>query len=101
LKYYHPCNRIPEVTEETNHQDVIENYFQFKRPPTHQQVASYGQLTEEFGIADLTRGQKVSGHRGYFLCHNGVKLALALAQYGLHFLEERGFSWYQTPALIL
>lgn len=47
---------------------------------------SYQQLNEMFGISDLTRGQKVSGHRGYFLCTNGVKLALGLAQYGLDFL---------------
>lgn len=39
-----------------------------------------------FRISDLGRGQKVSGHRGYFLCTNGVKLALAVAQYGLEFL---------------
>ena len=39
-----------------------------------------------FGIADLSRGQKVSGHRGYFLCTNGIKLALALAQYGIDFM---------------
>lgn len=36
-----------------------------------------------FGISDLKRGQKVSGHRGYFLRHNGLKLSMALTQYGL------------------
>jgi len=28
-------------------------------------------------------------------------LAIALAQYGLYFLESKGYSLYQTPALIL
>ena len=51
-----------------------------------QKVKSYQELTEQFKIADLGRGQKVSGHRGYFLMNNGLKLALALAQYGLEFL---------------
>jgi len=36
-----------------------------------------------FGISDLPRGQKVSGHRGYFLCNNGVKLAMGISQYAL------------------
>jgi len=30
-----------------------------------------------------------------------VKLALAIAQYGLDFLEKKGYNLYQTPALIL
>jgi seryl-tRNA synthetase len=64
-------------------------------------VKSYQTLTQEFGIADLARGQKVSGHRGFFLLTNGLKLALGLAQYGLDFLEGKSFSCYQTPALIL
>lgn len=54
-----------------------------------------------FKISDLTRGQKVSGHRGYFLTTNGVKLALGIAQYGLEFLQKKGYDIYQTPALIL
>lgn len=74
----------------------VREHFTSQKP-----IKNYQELTQEFGIADLTRGQKVSGHRGYFLCGNGVKLALALAQYGLDFLEKRGFSLYQTPALIL
>lgn len=36
-----------------------------------------------FEISDLKRGQKVSGHRGYFLKHNGLRLALALTNYGI------------------
>ena len=62
---------------------------------------SYQELNNTFKISDLSRGQKVSGHRGYFLCTNGVKLALGIAQYGLEFLQSRGYELYTTPALIL
>lgn len=62
---------------------------------------SYQQLSEIFKVCDLKRGQKVSGHRGYFLTGPGVKLALGLAQYGITFLEKKGYSLYQTPAMIL
>ena len=48
----------------------------------------------------MARGQKVSGHRGYFLKNNGLKLALALTQYAVDFLEQKGYTLYQSPAII-
>ncbi len=61
----------------------------------------YQELNEKFEISDLKRGQKVSGHRGYFLKNNGLKLSFALTQYGIEFLENQGYSLYQAPAIIL
>lgn len=69
-----------EASSSTDHEAIVKEMYAGKAGP------SYQQLNEIFGISDLTRGQKVSGHRGYFLCTNGVKLALGLAQYGLDFL---------------
>jgi len=46
---------------------------------------------------DPERGVKVAGHRAYFLRGWGVKLNMALIQYGLDFLEERGYVRTQTP----
>jgi seryl-tRNA synthetase len=34
----------------------------------------------------MKRGSKVAGHRGYYLKGPGVRLALALIQYGINFL---------------
>jgi seryl-tRNA synthetase len=48
----------------------------------------YQELNEKFEISDLKRGQKVSGHRGYFLKNNGLKISFALTQYGIEFLEN-------------
>lgn len=46
---------------------------------------------------DPKRGAKVSGHRGYFLKNMGVMLNMALVNYGLNFLTQRGYTAIQTP----
>jgi len=46
---------------------------------------------------DPERGSKVASHRGYFLKGPGVRLNLALIQYGLDFLEQRKYTALQTP----
>lgn len=51
-------------------------------------------------MTDLRRGQKVGGHRGYFLTGNGMKLALGLTSYAINFLEDQGYRMYQSPAII-
>jgi len=42
----------------------------------------------------MKRGQKLAGHRGYFLKGVGVKLAKALASLSLNFLEKEGYTLY-------
>lgn len=46
---------------------------------------------------DPKRGQKIAGHRGYFLKGPGVMLNMALIQYGLHFLAKKGYTPMQPP----
>jgi len=50
---------------------------------------------------DAPRGSKVAGHRGYFLKGFGVKLNLALIQYGIDFLSKRSYTPMQTPFFML
>jgi len=56
----------------------------------------YDQILQMIGGVDMTRGSKVSGNRCYFLTGIGVRLNLALVQYGLDFLtrEELGDGKY-------
>lgn len=51
------------------------------------------------GIAgyDPKRGQKIAGHRGYFLTGPGVLLNNALINYGLSFLTKKGYTAVQPP----
>lgn len=50
---------------------------------------------------DPERGQKVVGHRGYFLKNYGLRLNQALINYGLDFLSQRNFTLLQTPFMML
>ena len=63
---------------------------------------SYGhhQLLHRIGGYDAARGQKVAGHRGYFLTGPGVDLNYALIQYGLDFLQDRGYTKISTPFMM-
>jgi seryl-tRNA synthetase len=49
------------------------------------------------GYEQQPRGVKIVGHRGYFLTDYGVRLNLALIQYGLDFLSKRDYMPIQTP----
>lgn len=46
---------------------------------------------------DPKRGQKISGHRGYFLKGMGALLNMALVNYGMHFLNKKEYTVLQTP----
>lgn len=59
-------------------------------------LRSYDQILQMIGGVDMARGSKVAGQRCYFLTGIGVRLNLALVQYGLDFLtrEELGADKY-------
>jgi len=46
---------------------------------------------------DLDRGQKVAGHRGFYLTNDGLDLNQALISYGLDFLRKRGYKKIMPP----
>jgi len=55
------------------------------------------QVMQMLGMYDGERGQKVCGHRGYFLRGTGVLLNMALMNYGLAFLQKYGYIPMQPP----
>ncbi|KAJ3330471.1 Cytosolic seryl-tRNA synthetase [Blyttiomyces sp. JEL0837] len=58
---------------------------------------SHHEVLERIQGYDADRGAKIAGHRGYFLMGPGVEFNLALMQYGLDFLESRGYTKLWTP----
>jgi len=48
-------------------------------------------------IVELERGQKVAGHRGYYLKGNGLFLSQALINFGLQSLNKVGYTPIQPP----
>ena len=49
---------------------------------------------------DPERGQKVAGHRGYYLKGVGVLLNNALINYGMSFLHKKKYELLQPPFFI-
>lgn len=66
--------------------------FEFK-PRDH---VTLGKL---LGVIDFEGGTRVAGSKFYFLKNEGVLLDLALTQYVLNILEEKGFTLFITPDL--
>lgn len=47
-----------------------------------------------------TAGAKVIGHRGYYLSGKMARLAQALTRYAIDFLENKGYTYIQTPVML-
>ncbi|XP_048432847.1 serine--tRNA ligase [Pyrus x bretschneideri] len=60
-------------------------------------LKNHVELVELLGIADLKKGAEVAGGRGFYLKGAGVRLNQALINFGLDFLEKRGYTELQTP----
>lgn len=57
------------------------------------------ELGKLHNMIDFEAGAKVAGSQFYFLKNDGVRLELALLQFGIDFLEEKGFTLVMTPDL--
>ncbi|HBM45512.1 MAG: Serine-tRNA ligase [Parcubacteria group bacterium GW2011_GWF2_38_76] len=57
-------------------------------------------LLMDLDMADLERGTKVSGFRGYFLKNDGFMLSMAIWQFCLDLLVKKGYSPLLAPALV-
>lgn len=58
------------------------------------------ELMTALGMADLERGAKVSGFRGYFLKDDGARLAWAIWRYAQDFFDKKGFMPIIAPSLV-
>ncbi len=59
------------------------------------------QLGLDLGILDMDRGVKVAGFRGYYLKGDGALLHLAILQFALKKLIEKGFTPVIPPTVLL
>ena len=60
----------------------------------------YAQILKDGDMADLERGVKVSGFRGYFLKNDGARLSFALWQFAMEFLSKKGFTPFIAPSIV-
>lgn len=61
---------------------------------------SHVDLVESLGLVDLQRASKISGARFYFIKNRLLKLEMALMNYAVDFLSERGFSVVEPPNML-
>lgn len=65
-----------------------------KRPESHVD------LMQRLNLADLERAGKAAGSRFFYLKNRLVKLELALVNYAVDFLSERGFNVVEPPYML-
>ncbi|KAG8375150.1 hypothetical protein BUALT_Bualt10G0070500 [Buddleja alternifolia] len=84
---------VPFNNDEANNA-VIRSWGERRTEP---KLKNHVDLVELLGIADIKKGANVAGGRGFYLKGDGVRLNQALINFGLDFLEKRGYTALQTP----
>ena len=88
---------VPVSNDEGNNV-IIKKYDDTSIPKEN--LLPHNILLEKIGGYDQKRGAKVVGHRGYFLTNIGVQLNMALQQYAINFLLNKGYNLLQPPYLM-
>lgn len=103
-KFFEVLNQIPNLPnlnspvgkDENENVEVLKwgeiPQFEFN-PKDHLELAT------ALDLIDFERGAKVSGSQFYFLKNDLVSLELALIQFGIEFLKNKGFKIITTPDL--
>ncbi|KAL8129163.1 hypothetical protein V2J09_018318 [Rumex salicifolius] len=87
---------VPVSNDEINNV-VIRTWGEKRVEP---ELKNHVELVKLLGIADIEKGTKVAGGRGYYLKGDGVLLNQALINFGLSFLAQRGYTPLQTPFFV-
>ncbi|KAE8719177.1 Serine--tRNA ligase [Hibiscus syriacus] len=82
------------VSDDKANNAVIRTWGEKRVEP---KLKNHVELVELLGIADTKKDADVAGGRGYYLKGDGVRLNQALINFGLDFLEKRGYTALQTP----
>ncbi|KAA8536878.1 hypothetical protein F0562_029356 [Nyssa sinensis] len=84
---------VPVSNDEANNA-IIRSWGEKRLEP---KLKNHVEVVELLGIADTKKGSNVAGGRGFYLKGDGVRLNQALINFGLDFLEKRGYTLLQTP----
>ena len=57
-------------------------------------------IAKDLDLLDLEKGAKVGGYRGYYLKNEGALLTMAIMQYALHKMVEKGYKPMIPPTLV-
>ncbi len=67
---------------------------------TKDKAVSHVDILEKLNLIDLARAGKTAGARFYYLKNRLVKLEMALMNYAVDFLSERGFTIVEPPFML-
>lgn len=90
----------PSVPEGESDADNVEVRKWGEIPQFDFEPKSYIELMQNLDLVDLERGTKVSGFRGYFLKKDSALLSMALWQFTMDKMIQKGFEPFIAPALV-
>ncbi|MBI2097149.1 MAG: serine--tRNA ligase [Candidatus Sungbacteria bacterium] len=90
---------LPEVPPGVSEKDNVVLHEVGDKPDFEFEPLNHVALGTSLDILDFESGAKVSGSGFYYLKNEGVLLELALVQYALDILRQRGFVIWLTPDL--
>lgn len=91
---------VPVSMDEANN-EVIRTWAPEGITAEKRDCLSHHEVLTRIDGYEPERGVKVVGHRGYFLKNWGTFLNQALINYGLEFLNSRGYTALQAPQFML
>ncbi len=92
-----PDMSVPEGQSENDNQELRT----WGEIPTFSfPIKNHIEICEDKELADFERGTKISGFRGYVLKGAGAQLEMALWQYTMNFLINRGYNPMMVPSLV-
>ncbi len=92
-----PDMSVPEGNSEDDNQE-LRTWGEI--PTFNFPIKNHIEICEEHDLADFERGTKISGFRGYVLKGAGAQLEMALWQYTMNFLINRGYNPMLVPSLV-
>ena len=78
----------------------VEVFVWGKKPKFDFEPKTHIELGKSLDILDLERGAKVGGYRGYYLKNEGATLTMAIMNYALSKMVEKGYAPMIPPTLV-
>ena len=92
-----PASDVPVGKDET--ENVVQR-TEGKLPKFNFKIKPHVELIKDLDLADVERGTKVGGFRGYFLKNDGVELHQAILKYAFDVIKSKGFDVLEVPWLV-
>ena len=97
--------RLPNVLHESvpfgkdgNDNVVVKEHGE--KPNFDFELKPHGELLESLGLANFEKASKVSGHGFYYLMGDIARLELALVNFAVDFLAEKGYTLVEPPLML-